>query len=201
MSKKNVSIVVEYNTIWFRHVQPRTERKPRATPFYKVSFGSCTVPFHFVRYCARSPSAAFFAEQSQARWNAFRFPDALSCSRPPPHDKEKPWDAFFKSWRSPQIANHSRVRRSLLAQSRRINEMKRNDKLGKTERYSHGKQTKRTVITVLWNGTAQYFDSYCTAHAQFAKGLHFSAFHLFGYPVLIWVHTFYPVLILGTYTS
>ena len=54
--------------------------------------------------------------------------DTLSCFWPPPRDKEKPWDAFFKSGRSPQIANRSRVRRSLLAwhSRRRLNKTKRN---------------------------------------------------------------------------
>ena len=164
MRQKNVSII---NTVWFRHIQPKTERKPRATPFYNVSFRSCTVPFRFVSFgtvrgvprVAQVPLC--FAEESPARWSTFRSPDAILCSRPPPHDKEKPWDAFFQSRRSPQIANRVRVRRSLPARSRCINETernetKRNDSLGKTERYRRRKrQTKRTVITVLWNGTAR----------------------------------------------
>ena len=156
MRQKSVSTIVQHTTIWFRRIQPKTERKPRAMPFVSFLYGS--VPF-VVRYRARSPSAAFFAEESQARWSTFRGPDALSCSRPPPHDYEKPWGVFFKSGCGPQT---SRVQQSLLAQSRHINETKRNNSLGKTKRYRRRKrQTKRTIITFLRNGTGNVFDSYC----------------------------------------
>ena len=75
----------------------RMQRRSVTFCFVLVRFRS--VSFRLARYQAQSPSATFFAEETQARWSTF--PAALSCSRPP-HDKERPWDAYFKSGRSPR---------------------------------------------------------------------------------------------------
>ena len=128
MRQKNVSIIVQYNTVWFRQIQPKTERKPRATPFYIVSFRSCVVSFRSVS-CAESKSRLFPVGDSQARWSTLCFPQTHFRAFGRLHATRRSLgDAFFKSGRSPQIANRSRVRRSLLAwhSRRRLNKMKRN---------------------------------------------------------------------------
>ena len=63
MRQKIVSIIIQYNTIWFRHIQPKTERKPRAMPFYNVSFRYCTVPFR-----CRSVPCAEYRTESKCRF-------------------------------------------------------------------------------------------------------------------------------------
>ena len=128
--RRQKTFPLSFNTIPFGFVIFCQKPNGNCVQRRSITFRFVLVQFHSVslrsvpcaEYRTESKCPFLFAEESQSRWSTFCFPDALSCSRSPPYDKEKPWDTLFKSGRIPQIANRSRVRQSLLAQSRRINE-------------------------------------------------------------------------------